>query len=619
MGIAESSWVSQKAYDWTRSVGVVETRHLRLPLASDGFVCQDGSILPEVEVSYETYGILDAQGRNAVLVTTPLTADCHVAGFHGSGDNLRSKGWWDEMVGPGKAIDTSRFFVVCASMLGGCAGTTGPRSVDPRTGTPYGSSFPAVTIGDMVQVQKLLLDQLGVKRLFAVVGGSMGGMQSLEWSLRFPEFVERCACVAAATSLSAQALAFDIVGRQAILDDPQWQLGRYPSDTPPARGLSLARKIAHITYLSAEGMAGKFGRRQRLDDQPERFRTAFEVEKYLDHQGAKFVDRFDANAYLYITHAMDRFDLATDRVGVPVDSVMGLSEAFAQARCRFLVVALSSDWLFPAAESWIVAEAMVEAGREVSFCELTSPHGHDGFLLEVDQLDRVLTAFLAPNRSEEDRLVTSSAPRRWEASGSDQERIVDMIAPGSRILDIGCGDGALLGQLVAGKGCRGLGLDLDLEQVIRAVGSGLSVLHGDAVRALRQMPDQSWDHVVLNQTLQAVANPAELLREILRVGKEAIVGFPNFAVWRCRWEVLVHGKMPKTADLPFEWYETPNLHPFTLEDFQELCHAEGIRILDLIPIADHAFGRLLVRTGLGNLGADRVIARISKRSGKASP
>ncbi len=618
MGIADSSWVSEKTYDWSRSVGVVETRRLELPLAPEGFICQDGAFLPRLEVAYETYGELNAEASNAVLVTNPLTADCHVAGFHGDRTAMKTQGWWDEMVGPGKAIDTKRFFVVCASMLGGTAGTSGPLSIDPRTNAPYGSSFPSIGIGDMVQVQKLLLDFLGVKRLFAVVGGSMGGMQALEWSLRYPQHVERCACVAAAPSLSAQALAFDIVGRQAILDDPVWSQGSYAPDSPPARGLSLARKIAHITYLSAEGMAGKFGRRLRENDLPDRFRTAFEVEKYLEHQGNKFVARFDANAYLYITHAMDRFDLASsygDPEAALEGSLPGLVSAFSRASCRFLVVALSSDWLFPAAESWRVAEALVEAGKDVSYCQLTSPHGHDGFLLEVDQLDQVLTSFLSVEQEGH-----SFEPTPHTLSGglstrtSDQDVILSMIHSGSRVLDIGCGDGSLLERLIVERGCKGKGLDLDLDAVIRAMGKGLSALHGDAVQALRQMPDGAWDHVVLNQTLQAVTSPPEVLREILRVGKEAIVGFPNFAVWRCRLAVLLQGRMPKTADLPFEWYETPNLHPFTVEDFEDYCRRERIEIREIRPISDNAVGRFLIRSGCVNLGADRAIARIARQS-----
>jgi homoserine O-acetyltransferase len=643
MGIADNTWVPArgKEYDWSRSVGVVETLSLRPILPEGGFACESGQKLPELEIAYETYGTLDPDGGNAILVTPPLTAGCHVAGFHASRENVRSKGWWDEMVGPGKAVDTGRWFVVCASMLGGCAGTTGPASVDPATGKPIGSSFPDITIGDMVEVQRLLLDHLRIGSLYAVLGGSMGGMQALEWSLRHPERVRRCVCVAAAPSLSTQALAFDVVERESILNDPGWTQGDYLPSQGPARGLSLARQIAHITYLSAEGMAGKFGRRIREDDTPDRFHTAFEIEKYLDYQGVKFVERFDANSYLHITQAMDRFDLATayGRTAFPIPSHhpdqdprersaalesasrTRLREAFARSRCSYLIVALSSDWLFPASESWQGAEALVELGKPVSFCELASPHGHDGFLLEVDQLDRVLTSFLAPTDSVPKASAnpvlpapTDSAVHGLAGSLEDLDIIASMIRPGSRVLDIGCGDGALISHLIRERGCRGEGLDLDLEAVIPAMAKGISALHGDAVEMLRRIPDGAWDHVVLNQTLQAVANPPEVLREILRVGKEAIVGFPNFAVWHSRFSVLLEGRMPKTPDLPFEWYETPNHHPFTLADFEDYCHKHGIEVREIHFRADTWKGRLLLRAGLRNLGADRAIARIARRA-----
>lgn len=633
MDIADSTWVKGGApYDRSRSVGVVETRVAKLALGPDGFRTESGETIPEIEVAYETYGTLDADGGNAILVTTPLTANCHVAGFHGSWDNLKSKGWWDDMVGPGKTVDTRRWFVVCASMLGGCSGTTGPVSVNPATGRAWGYDFPDITIGDMVEVQRLLLDRLGVGRLYAVVGGSMGGMQALEWSLRHPDRVERCVCVAAAPSLSAQALAFDILGRNAILNDKGWEHGQYAPGEGPAEGLSLARKIAHITYLSAEGMAGKFGRRQRENDAPERFHTAFEVEKYLEHQGTKFVQRFDANAYLFITQAMDGFDLARSYGSVPdpdsselealpdepsriaakeAAAKRRLQEAFARSRCRYLVVALSSDWLFPASESWQVAQVLLELGKPVSFCELSSPHGHDGFLLEVDQLDRVLTAFLAP--CEED-----GASRRGHAPeelGFDEDKavIAAMVRPGSRVLDIGCGDGRLLDHLIRDRNCSGEGLDIDLDAVIGSLSRGLSVLQGDAADALAKLPEGAWDHVVLNQTLQAVERPPEVLRQILRVGGEAVVSFPNFAVWNSRLAVMLSGRMPKTRDLPFEWYETPNLHPFTLDDFREYCRRNRIEILETREQADSLVGRILLKAGLKNLGADRVIVRIARK------
>jgi homoserine O-acetyltransferase len=635
LGVADSSWVGSKGrtYDWSRSVGVVETLVLRPSLPDGGFRCESGQVLSSLEIAYETYGELAADGSNAILLTPPLTAGCHVAGFHGSRENARSKGWWDEMVGPGKAVDTRRWFVVCASMLGGCAGTTGPSSRDLSTGEVLGPRFPDISIGDMVEVQRLLLDHLGVGVLHAVIGGSMGGMQALEWSLRHPERIARCACVAAAPSLSAQALAFNVVERAAILSAPGWDGGNYTQPSGPGPGLSLARQIAHITYLSAEGMAGKFGRRVREGDRPERFHTAFEIEKYLDYQGTKFVERFDANSYLHITQAMDRFDLGkawgrtpeptnAELEGLPVDrrsaavddsARVRLREAFERSRCGYLVVALSSDWLFPSSESWLVAEALLELGKPVSFCELSSPHGHDGFLLEVDQLDRVLTAFLAPEPVTPSRATSESGIHGLAATEDDLRIIASMVRPGSRVLDIGCGDGTLIHHLIREMGCKGEGLDVDLEAVIPALSRGISALHGDALEILRRMPDGAWDHVVLNQTLQAVLDPPAVLREILRVGREAVVGFPNFGVWNSRLSVLLGGRMPKTADLPFEWFETPNLHPFTLADFEDLCRREGIEILEIRHLATTATGRLLLKAGLRNLGADRAIARIARR------
>lgn len=641
MGIADDSLQENRPYDWSRSVGVVETRRLFLDLP-DGFRTESGDLLPSLEVAYETYGVLDSDGGNAILVATPLTADCHVAGFHGASSDPRTRGWWDDMVGPGKAIDTRRWFVVCSSILGGCGGTTGPTSLDPRTGRPWGGSFPNITIGDMVEVQRQLLDALGVGRLYAVVGGSMGGMQALEWSLRHPDRVERCAVVAAGHSLSAQALAFDIVGRGALLADPSWADGSYEVGLGPERGLSLARQIAHITYLSAEGMASKFGRQSRPDGVEESFHTAFEVEKYLEHQGRKFVERFDANAYVRITLAMDRFDLALQYGRTPLPGPVSreapreareryaselaearrarLSEAFERSRCRYLLAALSTDWLFPARESWEIADVLLQQEKPVSFCQLQSPHGHDGFLLEAARLDAVLSAFLAEKprepspeesvRIQRDRLERGAPPER-----DDYMAIRGMVRPGSRVLDIGCGDGRLLHRLCEERGCRGEGLDLDLEAVLATMRRNLPALQTDADEGLSEFADGSWDYVILTQTLQAVVRPKQVLDEIVRVGREAIVSFPNFGNWRCRLAVLLTGRMPMTADLPHMWYETPNLHPFTLADFEDYCRRHGIEILEKREVCDSLTGKLLRLAGFGGAGADRVVARIARARG----
>jgi len=629
VGIAESASLEGVAASSVleNSVGVVHRRTVSFDLGDGGFRTDGGRILSHLEVAYETYGTLAPDGGNAILMAPPLTGDCHVAGFYGDPPDLRTRGWWDDMVGPGKPIDTTRWFVVCASVLGGCGGTTGPVSIDPETGRSFGSRFPDLTIGDMVEAQRILLEHLGIGRLYAVVGGSMGGMQALEWSLRHPELVERCVCVAAAASLSAQALAFDIIGRNAILNDENWGNGQYSSGGGPAAGLSLARKIAHVTYLSAEKMDSKFGRRQREDDEPERFHTAFEIEKYLEYQGEKFVARFDANAYLLITQAMDGFDLGFEwgRTALPSSEAdeaergrianARLVEAFERSRCRYLVVALSSDWLLPAAASREVADALLQAGRTPSFCVLESPHGHDGFLLEDEKLAQVVRAFLSGSASKRDAKDSGIQDSAHQLFRSDEDRrvIASMVASGSRVLDVGCGDGSLLEHLVRTRGCTGIGVDIDLDAVIASLDRGLSVIQGDVDAGLSEFPDQSFDHVVLNQTLQAVQKPPVALREILRVGREAVVSFPNFANWRCRLEVLFGGRMPMTRDLPFEWYETPNLHPFTLSDFEAYCRTHGIEILETREQCDSWIGKTLLRMGLRNLAADRAIVRVTRQ------
>jgi homoserine O-acetyltransferase/O-succinyltransferase len=348
-----------------------------------------GRTLPEVRVAYETYGRLDEDGGNAILVCHALSGDSHVAGYRPGEDPDDAKvGWWDVMVGPGKAIDTDRFFVVCSNVLGGCSGTTGPGSLDPRTDTPYGLRFPLVTIEDMVDVQARLLDTLGIDRLLAVVGGSMGGMQALAWSRRYPDRVRAVVADATTPRLGAQAIAFNEVGRQAILGDPHFAGGDYyDADQQPDAGLAIARMVGHITYLSDSSMRAKFGRklRERVDYAYD-FVSEFEVETYLAHQGRRFVERFDANTYLYMTKAMDYFDLASEATS--------LAAALQDVRARWLVLSFSSDWLFPTASSRELVTALQTVGAEVSFAEIDSPYGHDAFLLEPEAQHSYMAPFL---------------------------------------------------------------------------------------------------------------------------------------------------------------------------------------------------------------------------------
>ncbi len=344
-----------------------------------------GQSLPHVRVAYETYGRLSAARDNAVLVCHATTGDQHMASVH---PITGKSGWWDRMVGPGRPIDTDRLFVICANVLGGCMGSTGPASAAPD-GNPYAMRFPVITIRDMVRAQVGLLEGLGIKRLHAVVGGSMGGMQALSLAANWPDIAERVLAIAATATMPAQNIAFQEVGRQAVMADPAWQGGDYygTADAPDA-GLAVARMAAHITYLSEASLTQKFGR--RLQDR-ERvgfgFDADFQVESYLRHQGLSFISRFDANAYLYITRAMSYFDLAEEHGGV-------LADAFRASRARFCLISFDTDWLYPTALSRRLVHALNAAGAPVSFVELSAPYGHDSFLLDVPALDRVVSGFL---------------------------------------------------------------------------------------------------------------------------------------------------------------------------------------------------------------------------------
>lgn len=350
------------------------------PLRLDG-----GVLLSPVEIAYETYGTLAADGGNAILICHALTGDQHVASNH---PITGKPGWWTRMVGPGKPIDPARHFVICANVLGSCMGSSGPATVNPATGAPWGMSFPVITIRDMVRAQAMLLDHLGVQRLKAVVGGSMGGMQALSWPATFPDRVEAAVVIASTARHSAQNIAFHEVGRQAVMADPRWNGGAYYDGEPPASGLAVARMAAHITYLSEAGLTEKFGRKlQAREAKTFGFDADFQVESYLRHQGLSFVDRFDANAYLYITRAMDYFDLAEEHGGV-------LANAFRGTKARFCLVSFDTDWLYPTRDSRSIVHALNAAGAPVSFVELSSPFGHDAFLLDAPELNRVVDGFL---------------------------------------------------------------------------------------------------------------------------------------------------------------------------------------------------------------------------------
>ncbi|MFZ9682071.1 MAG: homoserine O-acetyltransferase MetX [Cephaloticoccus sp.] len=365
-------------------VGIVTPRDFVHP---QPFTFKSGQVIPGFTLRYETYGELNAARDNAILICHALSGDHHCAGRHGPDD--RKPGWWDNLIGPGRAVDTNRFFVICSNCLGGCSGTTGPSSINPATGKSYGIEFPFVTIHDMVRAQKLLMDHLGVAQLHAVIGGSMGGMQAMLWAILYPAFVRRLLAMATTAREGAQAIAFNEVGRQAIMQDPAWNQGHYPADGGPRVGLAIARMMAHITYVSDASMDRKFGRRKRADaanGDAYTFDIQFEVESYLRYQGQSFINRFDANSYLYITRALDQFDLA--------HAYGSLEAAFAPVQAETLVVGFTSDWLFPPEQNRNIALALLRAGKHASYAELATDLGHDSFLLESEDLYALVRGFL---------------------------------------------------------------------------------------------------------------------------------------------------------------------------------------------------------------------------------
>jgi len=592
-------------------VGVVETQIAGIVLPPEGLDLERGGRLPELQVAYETYGELSPERDNAIFICHALTGDAHVAGYRDTNDE-KTRGWWDDMVGPGKGIDTDHYHVICANILGGCKGTTGPSSTNPETGNPYGSAFPGITIGDIVRVHLLLLEHLGIGRVAAAVGGSLGGMQVLEWARACPETLERCICIASAPSLSAQALAFDVVGRRAIRSDPDWAGGDYyGTGKTPVRGLSQARSIGHITYLSPGMMNQKFGRDRAAGDQG----AAFQVESYLSYQGENFVLRFDANSYLRITEAMDDYDL-----GERYDS---LERAFEGIRAKSLVVALSADWLFPPEQSVEVANALLRAGKRLSYCNLHAPHGHDAFLVDIEYLSEVVRAFLPWVGERRVRVRNEGGGQKPgivcvppETRKREYDIIVGMVRPGARVLDLGCGNGELLSLLAEKLQIAGIGVDIDIHHVIEVIDRGHDVFQGDIDAGLAMIPDATYDYAVLSETLQVVRRTRLVLRELLRVAREGIVSFPNFGKWSHRAAFLLRGCMPVGRSLPFEWYDTPNIHLFTLRDFVRLCREEGIRILDTACVTAGTTDRILTSLGMCNLGADRVLVKIARMDGR---
>jgi homoserine O-acetyltransferase len=572
--------------DLKNSVGLVQTQKVRVVEADHPLMLRSGKKLGPIDVAYETYGELTPEKDNAILICHALSGNAHVAGYNNPDD--RKPGWWDIMVGPGKPIDTSRYFVICSNFLGGCSGTTGPSDIDPATGSPYGLDFPIFTIEDIVNVQRRLLDKLRIPRLLAVIGGSMGGMQVLQWAIAYPECVDAALCIASTTRLNAQSIAFDAVGRNAILADANFKGGQYHKGEQPSRGLAIARMIGHITYLSEESMRNKFGRHLRTAQEYQYdFNSEFSVETYLDYQGQTFIERFDANSYLYITKAMDYFDLARD-YGT-------LNQAFANTACRYLIASFPSDWLFTPLQSEEIIEALGAEGKDVTYCNIQSSYGHDAFLLEAEKLGALIGGFLnstyqrirtgcrviAEHKVDVHKFKTFERAKRARV---DYELIDSLIESNSRVLDLGCGDGELLSRLIEDKGVNGEGIEIDEDLVIHCVRRGLSVIHRDIERGLDMYPNDTFDYAVLSQTIQTLRDPQKVLIELHRVARKVIVSFPNFAHWICRMQMLLGGRAPQTRQLPFRWYNSPNIHFLSLRDFDRFCAELDIKIEKRIPL-----------------------------------
>jgi homoserine O-acetyltransferase len=582
-------------------------RHARTWTSAEPLELESGGRLPEVTVCYETWGELDPNGENAVLVCHALSGDSHVTRHEPDDD----PGWWELLVGPGKPIDTERYFVICSNVLGGCRGTTGPNFIDPASGRPYGAEFPVVTVGDMVEVQRRLLDHLGIRSLRAVVGGSLGGLQVLQWAVTHPERVRTSIVIAAAPRLSSQGIAFDVVGRNAIRHDPRFAGGQYYDGPAPESGLALARMLAHITYLSDESMRAKFDP-TRL--QPRAVETGFEstfsVGSYLAYQGARFVERFDANSYVTLSTAMDLFDLG--------DSPETIRSSFEPATCRWLFLSFSSDWLFPASATRQMVDALVSQSKPVSACKIESAAGHDSFLLEDSMAlgGPMVGAAIADSPSGSAPRDVSHASQVEEptsifyANRLDYELILRLMPDGASVVDFGCGNGELLAILRDRGHAPLLGIDRDLEDVAGCIVRGLDAIHVNLNDGIGALPDDSFDVALLSQTLQSIVDVAGVLRELVRVGRRGIVSFPNFAFRPLREMFLQEGRLPKEDGLyAYEWHDTPNRRFPSIVDFQELCADLDIRILDAVYVDSRA-GKEIVDNP--NLHADIAVVALAR-------
>jgi len=541
------------------------------------FDLAEGGRLPSVTVCYETYGQLNAAKDNAVLVCHAISGDSHVARH----DEKDDPGWWDVLIGPGKHIDTDKYFVLCPNILGGCRGTTGPNTIDPGTGQAYGPDFPTVTVDDMVEVHWMLLNHLGIETLLAAIGGSLGGHQVLRWSIKYPERIRGAIAVATSARLSSQALAFDVVARNAILHDPNFRDGQYyDGGLTPDVGLAIARMIGHITYISREAMTEKFeADRLTPRDVPTHFEKKFSVGSYLGYQGDKFVERFDANSYITLSLAIDLFDLGS----TPEE----LTASLADSTCRWLVMSFTSDWLFSPEESRQMVDALIRTNKPVSYCNVASRCGHDAFLLpdEVDSYGEMVRGFLA-NLSGDGEAAAARGEHNPQSIFNpdhpqrlDYDMLLDLIPPSASVLDLGCGNGELLARLAERGNAPIAGVELDEQAVIACVCRGLDVVQADLNEGLDAYGDEQFDTVVLSQTLQTILGVEGVIEDMLRVGRKCIVSFPNFAYHKLRTMLAEQGRAPEAPGLlHYKWYNSPNIRCLSIADFEEFIAEKSIQV-----------------------------------------
>jgi len=570
-------------------------RHAQTAVFPTPVKLRHGGMLPGIEVAYETYGTLNEDRSNAVLICHAISGDSHLARH----DEHDEPGWWDGLVGPGKAVDTDRLFVICSNVLGGCRGTTGPATINPATQIPYGSDFPLVTVEDMVDVQKRLIDLLGIQRLRAVVGGSLGAHQTLCWATRHPGYVQTAVVIAGSARVTAQAIAFDVVGRNAIQTDPSFHGGQYYG-TPefPATGLALARMLGHITYLSSEAMTRKFDLdRHAPRDMVTDFEKRFSVGSYLAYQGEQFVGRFDANSYVTVTLAMDNFDMGDTRAK--------RLETLRSADCDWLVISFSSDWLFPPAQSRELVALMTTLGEPVSYCEIETDGGHDSFLLpdDIEAFGPLVAAKLG---------ARSPQPPR---ESPEDDRIYQLIPAGSSVLDLGCGEGDLLGRLKERGAPLLCGVEVSTSLIAATMQHGVEAIDYDLNVGLPEFDDNRFDYVVLSSTLQAVPNVERLLEDALRVGRRAVVGFTNFAHRTLREMFGLEGRAPKApGSYSYEWYNTPNRRFPSIRDMLELCEKMGVTV-EQARYYDDTQGRVIGDDEDPNLAAETALLVLSKSTG----